>query len=493
MTFTLLTPILLVLLVLSTARGAFRGRERGLTKAALSFGSIIFSLFIGALIAHRLIGSAIGKSIAASLAASGAFGGMELESIGTVVQLVLSMAISAVVFIAVYIAMRLLTVIAVAIALRAVNKTRQYDSTDYTSENDSWYRRSSGPAGAVIGGICGFLSVIIMLAPISGTLKTADRLVDLLYSLDAVEENSSAEMTLDEISHYSKDFSCAVVDSLGGALVYDLCARAYTGTKTVVLTDELDAIEKLTGDLPAIGKLFSVASMDEDSFDSLESLCGNLGESHIMSLVVADFVSSACKSWNEGEAFMGIESPSVNEVADPLLGSVFSVMSATTQNTVSEDVMTLLDVCRLLEESGIFVARRYNDYMNILSGTLLDDITVTLAENPRMADISENLYTMIMGTLVDTIKFDGYNVKEYMGLLSDISDVYNQLGVMKKEKKVETLTGYVVEYLDEYGVDIPPSLATMVVSAMVDEAQKNGGEMDASFIDVFFESFNSSK
>ena len=95
-----------------------------------------------------------------------------------------------------------------------------------------------------------------------------------------------------------------------------------------------------------------------------------------------------------------------------------------------------------------------------------------------------------MKTLVKTIKFDGYDIDEYDNLINDITDQFNRMQGQKDDKKIATITDYTVQYISDYGVDVPDSVARMIVSAMVEEiTPDSSGYIDPSQISDFFDKY----
>ena len=309
-----------------------------------------------------------------------------------------------------------------------------------------------------------------------------------------VETAEPDEDVLDIITRYSNDFMSTVIYYGGAKMFYDMGARARIDGKTVVLSEEID----LMGDLaikvvrhgPALGKL---ESFDSSDLSNLVEICDGIEDSHLLSVAAAEFVSSIAGSWLRDEALFGIERPSIDSMVDPLLDVVLQALAATDSRTVGEDLKTVVRVCSVIAESGIVSTG--GDYDALMAsfedGTLIDRITMVLESNPKMAAVVDNLYLLVMKTVVKTIKFDGYDIAEYDGLIEELTEQFNRLNGQKYEKKVETLTGYAMEYIGDYGIDVPEGVAEMVVGAMISSIPTTDGYITSDQMQEFFNRYYS--
>ena len=282
----------------------------------------------------------------------------------------------------------------------------------------------------------------------------------------------------------------------GGKTLYDLSARTRVKGNTVVLTKELKTVDAMSYNLKRfadnVGNFDSVGSED---FRMVRTLCDQVSESYFLSVLASDLISGAANKWVKGEDFMGYDFPISNETLDPMFDSILHVFASTTYQTVAVDVATFIDICTLAIDTGLAdLTDDYDALMEILNdGTVIDRLTAILESNPRMANVTDTLYRTAMKSLVKTIKFDGYDPEEYQGLINDITDQLNRLQGQKVEKKVETLTDYAVDFIRDYGVDVPETVAEMIVSAMIKEIPADDtGYVDPVQITQFFDKYYTS-
>ena len=132
----------------------------------------------------------------------------------------------------------------------------------------------------------------------------------------------------------------------------------------------------------------------------------------------------------------------------------------------------------------------YNDVMAILEeGDFLNELISELESNPRTVPLVDSLHLFAMNSLMSTIKFDGYDIGEYEGLMEDITEQFNRMSGQTHEKKVETLADYTVEYLADYGVDVPQEVAKVIADAMITNIPTSDGYITAEQMQEFFDQY----
>jgi len=283
-----------------------------------------------------------------------------------------------------------------------------------------------------------------------------------------------------------------VIYYCGGKAVYDMSARTEIDGHTVMLSREIKVVSNIAKDIvevaPAVSDLNNFSGED---VEKLEHICETIDDSYFLSLVSSSLVSSASRNWAVGSDFMGIACPDFNASISAFTNSIFSVLAATTPDTVGEDLTTIVRVCGIIMDSGIL--ETYGDYEAMMAvmedGSFLDALISELEKNPRTVPLIDSLHLLAMNSLMSTIKFDGYDVEEYQDLMEDITEQFNRMNGQSHEKKVETLANYTVEYLQDYGVDIPVEVAKVIADAMITEIPNSDGYITTEQMQEFFEKY----
>ena len=123
-------------------------------------------------------------------------------------------------------------------------------------------------------------------------------------------------------------------------------------------------------------------------------------------------------------------------------------------------------------------------------GNVMDRLTAVLETNPRMAYITDTLYRTAMKALVKTVKFDGYDLKKYDGLMQNIAGELTRLQGQPEEQQIEELKSEAVKIMSDYGVDVPESVAEMVISTMLSEITPDEeGIINPSDVEQLFDKY----
>ncbi len=512
MTFTIFSLVLIVAVAFSVSKGAYDGYRRGSSKAIICLLSVVFSLVMGSILSSRIYASSLSNSIVSALYQNESLAYLfeNVDRLSVILSAVVSMVLSPIIFVLVFLILRLICHVITAIVYK---KTLDYGGRTESSvgENDTWYKRNNKKIGAVVGGVSGFLIVLIMFSPIIGTLKTVDSLVNMTKSDDSASEqqvqvdqasaeadtsteagNSKPKSALDVVSDYANDFAGTVMYYCGGKAIYDMSARTEVDGHTVVLTQEIDSVSAMAKELievaPAITNLGNFGAED---VGKLENICDTVDDSYFLSLLTSSIVSSASRNWAMGEDFIGIARPDFNDSISAFTDCIFSVLATTTPDTVGEDLSTIFRVCGIIMDSGLLQTNGdYDAIMALLEdGEFLNELISELESNPRTAHLVDSIHLFAMNSLMSNIKFDGYDVSEYEGLMEDIAEQFNRMNGQSHDKKVETLANYTVEYLQDYGVDVPVEVAKVIADAMITNIPDSDGYITAEQMKEFFEQY----
>lgn len=496
MTFTLLSVVIFLALVFGIFGGVLKGFGRGFVRSVFSLVSVVFSLIVGGLVSSYLISGRVSGIILGILTEEGVMDSIpaEIMNFEEIILAVAAMILSSVIFLFVFGMISLLCRITVAILYKTVLRPHP-DDVGYVEEGAPWYRRYSKTLGGVVGGICSFLICVTVLSPIIGTLKTADTVVDILYEVDVLKEGESFE-GVDILKEYADDVSVNVLYYSGGKIVYDLSARSRINGKTVILSREVRAVGSVIGEFMELGPTLSnLAEFDGEDVERMEGMCEKIEDSYFISVVCAEFLSGASSSWARDEEFFGMQRPGFDSIIDPIFDSILGVFAGTDAQTVGADLRTLLRVTSIITESGILDAT--GDYTSLMSlledGTFIDDITKELNKNPRMSIVTDNLYQLAMRMVVkemNSIKLSELGLSDYDKLINDLTDQLNLTGGLDGEMQKEQLKNYAVDYFGDYGMDVPDSVADMIIGEMVDQVKpEEDGIITSDQLKDFFDQY----
>jgi hypothetical protein len=210
----------------------------------------------------------------------------------------------------------------------------------------------------------------------------------------------------------------------------------------------------------------------------LYNLGDRLGDSAFTRVLAADFLNSASAAWLEGGSFVGIQRPSFGEFLDPLLNAALRVCGESTPECAGRDITTLLRVYLIIVDSGLAGNPDRDSLMAALDeGGVLDKIYAELRKNPCMKPVEEELSNVALRIMAEAIDWADFAPDTYRELMDDLSEAMNLINGMDGsdfDTKVETLTDYTLHYAEQYGVEIPESMAKMAATAMIEQLSGEG-------------------
>jgi hypothetical protein len=154
---------------------------------------------------------------------------------------------------------------------------------------------------------------------------------------------------------------------------------------------------------------------------------------------------------------------------------------------VGRDVTTVLNVYLIAVENGLLENPDYSQLANDLdSDGVLGQIYDELKKNPCMAHLADELTYIALRVMASAIEWQNFSDEIYGGLMGDLADAMNMVNGLDTDfaDRVESMTEYTMQYAEQYGMELPESLAEMAATAIV---QQMGGMEDVTASD--FEAF----
>ena len=315
-------------------------------------------------------------------------------------------------------------------------------------------------AAVLLSILCSLLVFVAYIAPISGTLKTVSSVIGDVKALLLAGEGVSEEEFAEEMGEAAVVFDVAdsvsnnvVLNSLqlfGGQLVYNQLTTATVGNTTVSLTKEIDFA------VAGANVFIAFDSMDgttEPLAAAVENFVDAFNESSVAPTILADFLSSAAQQWSEGEEFLGIEAPELDNAIGTAALDVFKDCSA---DTIKEDVTTVANILVVICRSDLLTSED-DDIINVIcKREFLDPIFTEIINNDRLV------------TLISAVMDMGLDmVLEGMGTPADSEVLYGDFlvdlaGTVGEEDPVAA----VVSVFEYYGVAITEDSAEDIADAI---------------------------
>lgn len=494
MSFTLVSVIIILLTLSAIISGVLKGHARGLYGAlnricrifAATLLSLVLSLVLSDIIVDLIFRLIIDKvNVYISIKES-------LPSVENIAKAYTDAAITPLIFLVLFSVCYLLVNIVVGIIERARSK-RMRRVMVYEGDDAPWYVRNSKPLGAIVGGISGLFLMSVIIASLMGTLQSLVDIVDTVNNNETVAKQVKVGETItEEMRKYSNDLPANVVYHCGGNLIYKMSATSTLNGKVFSIKKEIKGLDSAINDAVSVLPVFNdLNNVTDEQRESVVGLSDDIGNSETLKTISADFLSQASGNWLEGKKFMGMSMPNVGDVITPVVANILYVCKTTTPETAPEDIKTLLKVYLIISENNMVNSGNYEELIAHFSeNDVIDEICSVVEENPRMKNIAKAVRNVTMNTVASAINVMKYDSAQYDMLMTNLANSINGLGDISDEEKVSIMTESAMQYISDYGVDMPESVAEITAQQLVNDLANENGNVTPQRLQILFDSYS---
>lgn len=505
MSFTLLSLVFLGIALLGVFIEVRRGLRRGFVYAAVGLSTVLVSA-VGAVALALWLSDQPAELVATLL--ENAVPALETfeKTFPHVTDILVAVAdalVTPFLFVGFFLALRLILRIVASILLRA----KGYDPDDprymgtprrpaalraptYEAPDAPWHRRHDRLLGGLAGGLCGFLAALCILSPVLGMLSTSRTLLRGLRSMKVSLNAMLPAETLSDVEYYVNDSGAAILSASGGDLIFDATAVTELDGTPLTLRREVKTCMDVCYDFSRVIKVITNpgAATDEQK-EIIYGLGDRMEESAFTRVLAADFLNSASAAWLEGETFIGIKRPVFGDLLDPILTAALEVCGQSTPECAGRDITTLLRIYLIIVDSGLTTNPDRDSLMAALDeGGVMDKIYAELRKNPCMRPVEQELNNVALRIMAETIDWANFAPDTYRDLMDNLSEAMNLVNGMEGatfDERVETLTEYTMHYAEQYGMELPESMAQMAATAMIQQLTTDG-QLSADHLEEFF-------
>ena len=491
MKLTLMTPVYLLIILLTVFVTARRGYKKGFVRSFIGLAVLIASAFLGAGVS-LLASNALEAGVLELLDDVG-FLDLVRDMIGAftvIVEPLLGMVLNFLCFIPSFLLTRL--VLNIIISIIFSSKMKKLSKTDeYYAEDADYSVRHSKRLGAFVGVASGIFVSVLVLAPITGLFKCANDTVDIVVEFSEMDTDEFLPKEAEKVLKLSDDFMLTAVDACGGKMWFNFATSNYCYGQWTNINKELALLRTLDAD-ELLEIMDSISTLDDDSIESLESFLYKISDSAILRLMLTAAVNDMSKAWIDRAMFMGIERPDVGAgYVNDFFDEILFVLSKTNTDTVDDDLATLLRLSAILREyDEIFEEDNYKNAADIFAGgEFVEKIKAELAKNPRMASISRLVDDIMMSTIAAEIDNITVDEEVKVELYTNLSDIMNSSVSIPNDKRVEALTGDIQKALSDYGVYAPDGMVDEVAAALIADLSAGGQTVTPEVIEEYFNKY----
>lgn len=493
MSFTLISGLIIILTITATTVNAVKGHTQGLYKSLLRLSKVLVAT-LGAIAISFLLSNLAVNMIFKIVSEINVYKNLvaDLPSIELIAKAYIDAAITPLFFIAVFAVCYILVNIVSAIVFKAKFK-KVSENIEYESEDAPWYVKKSKPLGSVVGGLTGLFMASIVIAALIGTLKLTVSTIDTVNSNPTLSNSIKVDSKLtEELRKYSNDIPSNVVYYCGGNLVYKVSAASTLNGKRFAIDKEVKGLNvALTDAVDVLPVLKDLASITPEQKAQVLSLSGDIAKSETLKALSSDFMAGASKSWLEGEAFMNMSIPAVGNVIEPIVGNILYACTFMTPDTAAEDIGTLLQVYIIISENKLLGNGNYEELiLHFSENDVVKEICEVLEQNPRMKYIAKAVKNVTMNTVASAINALKYDIAQYDILMTNLAESLNNMGGLSGQEKVDFMTSNVMQYVNNYGVEMPESIAKVTAEQLISELSNESGTVTPQRLQVLFDNYS---
>lgn len=285
---------------------------------------------------------------------------------------------------------------------------------------------------ALVYGAAQFLIILfVFLTPLFCYLQFAPAMVRAATDVELIPAEAQATVNEEEIQKVADSPVFRLYGKLGGDKLNRSLTKITVSGETTYLAAEMDSIASLTGDVVTLKKAGDIENWSAKEAEAIKSLAASLGNSKIISALIGDVVGNATGKWIAGEAFFGMEKPSVGEYLDPLFNLLLQDLNKDSQsvNAISDDLETIGDMLSILIRDGVLT--KLNDTDNLVDlltkGTTVKDIIDVLKANETMSNLVDEFTKIGLKAVGDMLQLPEINLDDYEQFFDEVTDKLNEV------------------------------------------------------------------
>ncbi len=308
-------------------------------------------------------------------------------------------------------------------------------------EKGSW-------VSALVGGVCGALSLCILLVPLVGTLDVVDDISSLaLHNVGEQEGNEMANVAADVLDAAANNMGSVTVKVMGGGALYNMMTSYPIDGEFVTLKKESGFIKSVANVAVSFAEFAEDKASNTELVSGLNDVSTSFENSTLMPNLVSELVSAASGHWREGEDFYGIDMPEFGtDEFKPIVIAALDGLAQSDATTIKQDVKTIVDVVVTLVENDAMTEIAENPISFMKHEDVTSEIFFALLENPRLNTTVDGVADFGITMFMDAVQAHHKQEELYDEMLAAVGSVY-----ATEEAVVKAALG---EIYDTYGLAV---------------------------------------
>lgn len=346
----------------------------------------------------------------------------------------------------------------------------------------------------VIGLVEGIIIVVLLLFPVSSYLNLADSTIESLEKQDSVEEiipgSPEVDMIKGLVVELNDSPAMLVYRSAGGSLLTDVLMTMEVADVDVKLEDEIDTY------LVMFGLVVEITEVEPENFgeaeaDHMRTMGHTFGNSKVLTPVIGEFLFAATDAWLNGEDFIAISKPEIEEENDlfgPFLDTTLEIIHEDAKNNeqLKADVVTLTEMFAVMTENGIFANLENTDtLLSTVSGSgMIKELITVLGTNTSMKRLIPEVTNLGVRAIGQTLNIPENAEVVYDQFMDTVAADLNEIKQLPEEQQVEALSGKLGTAFDNAGILIDDEVLDYYSASMVHDLITNNPNEEVTDADV---------
>ncbi len=377
-------------------------------------------------------------------------------------------------------------------------KEKRREEEELAEDGDAEPRKSfkgSRWVAAGLGLVQGLVIALILFVPISAYTSIASPTLDELTAQQILDENDPMIGTAkDVVSQIHTAPAMKAYRLMGGDLLSDtLMSMKVSGAK-VNTADELGSLITLVQHVTELSKT-EFKNYGQEQAEIIRAIGDSFGDSELMTPIVGDILYAATDAWLNGEAFLGMERPSLGESAEmlePFVTALLEIFHDDAKDAIllKADVKTLAEMVATLAQNGVFAnLSDTNALMNSLGGEgVVSSLITTLGENQTMKRLIPEVMNLGVRAIGQILNVPADAEAVYDQFMDEVTGTLNEIRALPEQERITALSSELTTAFDTAGVDIDPQVLDFYATAMIHDLVDNNpnGEVTTADVQAFF-------
>lgn len=280
------------------------------------------------------------------------------------------------------------------------------------------------------GALCAVIGVSVFLVPVMGYLTVSDRVMTISERFAAETKGAGGESgsaggeaastgggeapAFDAAKAREKYLSpmlhAPVVSGLyekAGAKLFIRLSGGKIGGEQTDLLREIGALSDVLSDFSVLRNK-QMTAYGETEAAAVSATVTHLSASPMLKTTLAGFLSGAAKNWQAGEAFLGMQKPSMGANGDIVLSGFLTVFETTDSEKLPGDLTSFSNIFNLMVEYRVFErlgedSGEGNFLLELEASGFLSELEKELDANPRMQPVKDAIYKAATRALIEQL------------------------------------------------------------------------------------------